>query len=71
MSKSHHFEICRATYQVAREEGSPAVNITDLGGGVCCGETTDGKVLREDITGCCKWAMKFEIAQQWLNQHGK
>ena len=70
MSRSHCFEICRATYQVAREAGSPAVNIIDLGGGTFCGETSDGKVLVESIDGCCKWAMKWDIARQWLENEG-
>ena len=65
MGTSHEFCICRAAYQNARERGAPVVNLVDLGGQFAA-ETADGKVLVESLTGCCKWAMKFEVAQRWL-----
>jgi len=67
MSHSHMFEICRALYQITRQNGSPPVYVIDLGCGVFCGETKDGVILVEGITNCCKWAMKHEIAQMWLD----
>ena len=70
MSRSHYFEGCRSIYQGLREAGSPVVNIIDLGCGQFCGETADGKVLVESIDGCCRWAMKVEIAQEWLEKEG-
>lgn len=67
MPASHEFAICRAAYQVARQRGAPAVNLVDLGGQTA-GETADGKILVESVTGCCAWSKKFEIAQRWLKQ---
>lgn len=66
MSKGHHFEICRSTYKYARESGSPSVNIADLGNDGFCAETSDGLILNEQVTGCCKWAMKSDTAREWL-----
>lgn len=63
---SHDYGICRNLYSGARRSGSPVVNILRLSEDCFCGETSDGKVLKEGIKGCCKWAMKFEIAQEWF-----
>jgi len=64
--KSHQFEICRALYQQAREAGSPAVSLIHLGGDQWAGNTSDGKVLMESSSGCCRWSMKYEVALVWL-----
>lgn len=69
MSASHYFEGCRSLYADARKEGSPVVNVFRLYGDQYCAETADGKVLVEDINGCCKWAIKYEIAREWLDNH--
>jgi hypothetical protein len=66
---SHLFELCRALYQTAREKGCPVVHVVDLGGGTMCAETADSKILVEDISGCCKWAIKHEVAQMWLEEN--
>jgi len=71
MSISHFTEQCRAIYQTSREKGAPAVIIRNMGGGFMCGETSDGQVLVEGITGCCKWCMKFKIAQMWHEKQNK
>lgn len=70
MSHDHDIAICRCCYASARQSGAPAVNIVDLGGGTFAAETADGKLIVESVSGCCKWAMKFEVAQKWLEKHG-
>ena len=68
MSPSHNFYICRELYRCVRERGAPVVLIVDFGGGVFCGQTSDGRVLVEVVDGCCRWGMKHEIAKQWLDE---
>jgi hypothetical protein len=70
INRSHQFEICRAAYQEERDHGVPAVCISNLGGGFYIAETSDGKARIEGATGCCKWAMKFNCAQKWLDANG-
>jgi hypothetical protein len=67
---SHEFYICRDLYQNARKRGAPVVHVTNLGGQFAA-ETADGKILLERVTGCCKWAMKFEVAHKWLDYQTK
>lgn len=71
MPKSHHFLICRAIYNTARQHGSPAVYITKLAPNHFCGETAGGDILIEEISGCCKWAIKAKIAEEWLAKYKK
>lgn len=69
--KEHGFEICRCLYQSARQQGAPSVNIISLGPSFNTAETSDGSILKEGITGCCRWAMKYETAIEWLSRFGK
>jgi hypothetical protein len=68
MSKSHRFETCRELYRRCRIAGSPPVNILNMGSGYMFGETSDGAIIFEGITGCCKWAMKYKVARAWLDK---
>lgn len=65
---SHEFYICRALYAQAREQGAPAVNVIRLCDDLYCAETTDGKLINENVSGCCKWAIKYQMAEDWLKQ---
>ena len=65
---SHNVAICRCLYLAARKNGSPVVNILEMGSGFAFGETADGDVSIEGITGCCKWSMKYEVAARWLEK---
>ena len=67
MSKSHHFNICRELYSLVRIKGCPVVHVTDLGCGMFAGETADGEILHEQINGCCKWSIKYELGREWLD----
>jgi hypothetical protein len=68
---SHDFHECRRVYVRARNNGCPSVNIVEFGGGYFAGETSDGSVLVENVSGCCKWAMKYEVVQEWQQQKNK
>jgi len=70
VSKSHNFEICRELFANARSQGCPTVHIMDFGNDMFVGESSDGKVLNSQMSGCCRWAMKYDIATQWLAEHG-
>lgn len=74
MSKDHQFEVCRAAYQVAREQGSPPVLATKLSPDFIVLETKDGKTrmegLRPYYDGCCMWAMKLRCAEKWMAANG-
>lgn len=66
----HQVEICRAAYGASRDRGSPSVVVRNLYDDTYFAETTDGKARLESINkACCVWAIKFEIAQMWLNKH--
>lgn len=64
--KGHQFEICRALYQVQRENGSPAVHVTKLSKDFTVAETSDGKILRHVMNACCRWSAKAMVAGEWL-----
>jgi len=67
---SHEWDICRALYATARKAGAPAVQITDMGDDFLFAETSDGLASKSEAKGCCRWAMKYEVAEEWRTRHG-
>lgn len=66
--KEHAFEICRASYAVLRESGSPSVIVRELWPGNFYAETSDGRVRSESLTGCCRWNIKAQLAYIWFDK---
>lgn len=64
---SHDFALCRALYQQARQAGSPVIHVLATGSDYYVAESADGALLSEGVSGCCKWAMKYDLASQWLS----
>lgn len=63
---SHEWWLCRSFYATARANGAPSVGITDMGGGYLLAQTSDGLVTKTEMIGCCRWAMKYAAALEWL-----
>jgi hypothetical protein len=51
---------------------APAVTIFKLSSDHYAGETTDGKIINENLQGyCCKWAAKVEMLNEWIEENEK
>lgn len=67
--KAHQFEVCRALYAQAREQGCPVVVVVALAPDFMVVETADGKVKNEGVNACCRWAAKYICGKSWLDQN--
>lgn len=61
---SHLFELCRSVYVNARREsGSPVPIVFKLCEDQYAAEC--GDFIMESVSGCCKWAIKYEAVYAW------
>lgn len=63
-------DFCRYCYKRLREEGAPSIIIREFAGDIYA-ESSDGKVSRmegQSSIGCCRWAVKVALAEEWLTQ---
>ncbi len=61
-NRIHYTQSCRALYATCRKNGSPAVIIHKISHDVFIGEVR-GDSTPHQVSGCCRWAMKFSLAK--------